>query len=86
MTTSLFKKTYLHPTCSITDIVLLFLVLLPGAPLMAAENKKNVYEDEEIYLRFIYRSAGQVAAFYEGREFPKAAIARCSILLCDAYS
>jgi len=83
MTISLFKKRYFYSACSIGDIVLrllallvLLLLLLPATPLMAAENKKDVYEDEDIYLRFIYRSAEQVAAFYEGRGFPKAAIAR----------
>ena len=81
MTLSLFKKRYLHHTCSLTDIVLLFLALLLlvlflSTPLIAAEKNKNVYQDEDIYLRFIYRSAEQVAAFYEGREFPKAAIER----------
>ena len=81
MSKSLFKKRYLYHHCSIADIVfpflsLLFLVFVLGAPLIAAENKKNVYEDDDIYLRFIYRSAEQVAAFYEGREFPKAAIER----------
>jgi len=81
MTISLFKKRYLHPTGSLIDIgslvlLLIFLLSLPVAPLIAAENKKDVYEDEEIYLRFVYRSAEQVAAFYEGRGFPKAAIER----------
>jgi len=81
MTLSLFKKRYLHRTGSMADTIFLFLVLLillllPGEPLIAAEKNKNVYEDEDIYLRFIFRSADQVAAFYEGREFPKAAIER----------
>ena len=76
-----FKKRFLHHTCFVTDVIFLFLallllVLLPGAPLNAAEQNKNVYEDDDIYLRFINRSAEQVAAFYEGREFPKVAIAR----------
>lgn len=76
MTTSLSKKRYLHHTCSITDIIFLFLALHLATPLIAAEKKQNVYEDEDIYLRFVYRSAEQVAAFYEGREFPKSAIER----------
>jgi len=57
-----------------------FSVLLIGiflcSPLQAAEKKKNTYEDEDIYLRSVYRSPEQLAAFYEGREFPKAAIKR----------
>ena len=40
------------------------------------KKKKNVYEDNEVYLRSIYRSPEQIAAFYEGREFPQAAINR----------
>lgn len=81
MTTSLFNKRTLHSTCFITDSVFLFLallllLLLSAAPLIAAEKNKNVYQDEDVYLRFIHRSAEQVGAFYEGRGFPKAAIAR----------
>lgn len=81
MTRSQFNQRYPYLHCSVTGSILLFLallfiVLLPTSPLMAAEKKKNVYQDEDIYLRFIYRSSEQVAAFYEGRGFPKAAIER----------
>lgn len=80
MTTSLINKRYLDHNgdhhCSIARIIFLFLGLLFSTPLIAADKQKNVYEDDELYLRYIYPFAEGIAAFYEGRGFPKSAIER----------
>jgi len=39
-----------------------------------AADKKLIYEDDDVYMRFIEFSPEQIGAFYEGREFAKAAI------------
>lgn len=59
-----------------TRFYVLLLSIFLCFPLQAEKKKKNTYEDQDIYLRSVYRSPEQLAAFYEGREFPKAAIKR----------
>jgi len=59
-----------------TGICIFFLGISLSSPLHAEKKKKNIYEDEDVYLRSVYRSPEQLAAFYEGREFPHAAIKR----------
>jgi len=54
----------------------LIILMIICSPINAEKKKKNAYEDDEIYLRFVYRSPEQITAFYEGREFPKSAITR----------
>lgn len=74
MTLSMFNKRYFYSLAS--TFILLLALFISSTELIAAEKKNNVYEDDDIYLRFVFRSAEQVAAFYEGRGFPKAAINR----------
>lgn len=74
MTLSIFNKRYFYFLAS--SFILLLALFISSTALIAAEKKNNTYEDSDIYLRFVYRSADQLAAFYEGREFPKTAINR----------
>ena len=74
MTLSIFNKRYFYSLAS--TFILLLALFMSSTALVAAEKKNNTYEDSDIYLRFVYRSADQLAAFYEGREFPKTAINR----------
>ncbi len=41
---------------------------------LAAEALPYEYEDEDIYMRLVIRTADQLSAFYLGREFPQAAV------------
>jgi len=71
---------YHHHRFPVFSFALLFCFLF-CSPLLAVEKtaskkKENTYEDSEIYLRTVYRSPEQLAAFYEGREFPQEAIKR----------
>lgn len=70
----MFNKRYFYSLAS--TFILLLALFMSSTALIAAEKKNNTYEDSDIYMRFIYRSADQLAAFYEGREFPKTAINR----------
>lgn len=67
---------------SLFVVVLIILFILQSACFAAAPAKKTRskpdYEDNNIRLRLIRRSPKQIAAFYEGREFPKSAIQRLS--------
>lgn len=76
MSLSLLKIRDLYYDFSVSGIILLLLALLFTAPLNAAENTTKTYEDEDFYLRFVFRTPEQTAAFYEGRGFPKVAINR----------
>jgi len=65
----------------ILNLIITIGVFLPGISYSAeqkleAKEKKEklVYEDKNIKMRIITRSPKQIAAFYEGREFNKAAI------------
>ena len=40
----------------------------------AAKSNSLEYEDKEVYMRLVIRSADQLSGFYVGREFPKNAI------------
>jgi len=40
----------------------------------SADRKENTYEDEQIKVRVFIRTPEQIAAFYQGREFPKNAV------------
>jgi len=40
----------------------------------ALEKDKLVYEDDDIYMRIVLRTADQLSAFYQGREYPRIAI------------
>ena len=64
-------------TLTIAEIVtLLFSVLLIGQ-LAVADGKKNLrYEDERVTMRLVIRTPEQLSAFYQGREFNRAAIDR----------
>jgi len=62
--------------------LLLFLFTLTSFDILAAEKRTPAYEDEDVYIRLFSRSPNQMAAFYEGREFPKNAINRI-IKVCN---
>lgn len=51
---------------------LLFLMNL--SIVSADEQKTSVYEDDDVYLRFIQLTPSQIGSFYEGREFNQAAV------------
>ncbi len=41
---------------------------------LAATDDKQVYSDDDVYLRFIQLTPRQIGSFYEGREFKKSAV------------
>ena len=76
-TKTLQNNGYYYLSASLYTLILCFLLTpLVQADSHSKKKKKNVYEDNDVYLRSIYRSPEQIYAFYEGREFPHAAIKR----------
>jgi len=67
-----FYRLYLF----ITICLFFHSVSYSAEPKLSAKGKKQklVYEDKNVKMRIITRSPKQIAAFYEGREFSKAAI------------
>ncbi len=55
-------------------MIITFLLTVSAFNLHAATENKNIYSDDDIYLRFIQLTPHQIASFYEGREFSKAAV------------
>jgi len=56
-----------------STFILLWLILLPFATIADEETKDPFVENSLFSLRFIARTPNQMAAFYEAREFSKAA-------------
>jgi len=67
------------------NIISILLVLVSSAyhfNCYAAKDKNLVYQDDEVYLRFIQLTPNQIGSFYEGREFSKDAV---SLLMASCY-
>ncbi len=57
-----------------STLIYFLLVFFPVFNAVADAGKKLIYTDDDVYMRFIEFSPEQIGAFYEGREFEKAAI------------
>jgi len=55
---------------------------LAGLNAYAATDENRVYQDDDVYLRFIQLAPSQIGSFYEGREFNKDAV---NLLMASCY-
>ncbi len=66
-------KPLIKYSVNLISYLVLFLIV-PVLNVNAATEKKQIYQDDDIYLRFIQLTPAQIGSFYEGREFSKAAV------------
>lgn len=66
-------KPLIKYSVNLMSYLILFL-LVPVLSVSAATEKKQIYKDADVYLRFIQLTPAQIGSFYEGREFSKAAV------------